>query len=131
MLKIPTPLNDELENLVHHVIGCCVAVHRELGPGLLENVYARAVVLELDSRHIKFDVEKSVPVRYKGTVLCHQRIDLLIEDQLVLELKAVEHLESIHVGQVLSYLRVSGVRLGLLINFNVSILKDGIRRVIL
>jgi len=75
--------------------------------------------------------EKPIPVKYRGTLLCHQRLDLLVEGQLVLELKAVERLDSIHVAQVLSYLRVADVRLGLLVNFNVSILKNGIRRVIL
>jgi|SRR6185295_11204082 len=131
MLKVATPLNDALENLAHHVIGCCVAVHRELGPGLLESIYAQAVMLELRARQIQFEAEKAIPVRYRGTLLCHQRLDLLIEGQLVLELKSVERLDSIHVAQVLSYLRVADVRLGLLVNFNVSILKNGIRRVIL
>ena len=131
MLKIATPLNDELENLAHHVIGCCVEVHRALGPGLLESIYAQAVIVELRAHHIQFEVEKAIPVRYRGTVLCHQRLDMLVEGQLILELKSVERLDAIHVAQVLSYLRVADVRLGLLVNFNVSILKSGIRRVIL
>jgi GxxExxY protein len=113
------------------VIGGCVAVHRALGPGLIESIYERAVVLELMALGIPFELEKPIPVRYRGTLLCHQRLDLLIADRIVLELKSVDHLDSIHVAQVLSYLRVAGVRLGLLINFNVSILKNGIRRVIL
>jgi GxxExxY protein len=99
-------------------------------PGLLEKIYTRAVVLELTAYGVPFEVEKPVPVRYRGQLLCHQRLDLLVAGRLVLELKSVDHLDSIHVAQVLSYLRVSDVRLGLLINFNVSILKDGIRRVI-
>ena len=131
MLRIATPLNDELENLAHRVIGACVTVHRELGPGLLEIVYRRALILELEASRIQFEIEKSIPVRYRGTVLCHQRLDLLVEGILVLELKSVERLDSIHVAQVLSYLRVADVRLGLLVNFNVSILKNGLRRVIL
>jgi GxxExxY protein len=131
MLKITSDLPDDVEKLAYDVIGCCVRVHRELGPGLLEIIYARAVVLELRASHIQLEVERSIPVRYRGELLCHQRLDLMVEDRLVLELKSVERLDSIHVAQVLSYLRISGVRLGLLINFNVSILKDGIRRVIL
>jgi GxxExxY protein len=131
MLKIASPLPDHIEELAYDVIGCCVRVHRELGPGLIEVIYARAVVLELTASQIPFEVEKPVPVRYRGELLCHQRLDLLVGGQLVVELKSVERLDSIHVAQVLSYLRVSGGRLGLLINFNVSILKDGIRRVIL
>jgi GxxExxY protein len=131
MLKIASPLPEDVEKLAYDVIGCCVRVHRELGPGLLETIYSRAVVLELKASHIQFELEKPIPVRYRGELLCHQRLDLMVEDRLVLELKSVEHLDSIHVAQVLSYLRISGVRLGLLINFNVSILKDGVRRVIL
>ncbi len=131
MLRIDSPLSDDLEQLAHDVIGCCVRVHRELGPGLLEKIYTRAAVVELTAHGVPFEVEKSVPVRYRGQLLCHQRLDLLVGGRLVLELKAVDRLDSIHVAQVLSYLRVSAVRLGLLINFNVPILKDGIRRVIL
>lgn len=131
MLRIATPLGDELESLAHRVIGCCVRVHRELGPGLLESIYSQAVVIELEASHIQFELEKAIPVRYRDKLLCHQRLDLLVENQIVLELKSVERLDSIHLAQVLSYLRVAGVRLGLLVNFNVSILKNGIRRVIL
>jgi GxxExxY protein len=114
MLRIQSPLPDDLEQLAHDVIGCCIRVHRELGPGLLETIYARAVVLELTAAGVPFETEKSVPVRYRGELLCHQRLDLLVGGRPVLELKSVEHLDSIHVAQVLSYLRVAGV-LGLLI----------------
>ena len=131
MLRIQSPLPDELEQLAYDVIGCCVQVHRTLGPGLLETIYGRAVILELTARGIPFEAEKAIPVRYRGELLCHQRLDLLVAGQLVVEMKSVDHLDSIHVAQVLSYLRVADVRLGLLINFNVSILKDGVRRVIL
>ena len=131
MLRIQSSLPDDLEVLAHDVIGCCLQVHREMGPGLLETIYSRAVVLELMARGISFETEKSIPVRYRGELLCHQRLDLFIDGRLVVELKSVEHLNSIHVAQVLSYLRVADVRLGLLINFNVPILKTGIRRVVL
>jgi len=131
MLRVQSPLPDDLERLASDVIGCCVAVHRVLGPGLLEAIYARAVAIELTVHDIAFEVEKSFPVRYRNTLLCYQRLDLLVAGTLVVEVKSVEHLDSIHVAQVLSYLHVAGARLGLLINFNVPILKYGIRRVIL
>ena len=130
-LKIATPLSDDLEALAYDVIGCCVAVHRILGPGLLETVYAQAVRLEMKAQGIPFEAEKAIPVRYREILLCHQRLDLFVAGQIVLELKSVEHLSAIHVAQILSYLRVAKVRLGLLVNFNVYQLKDGIRRVIL
>jgi GxxExxY protein len=131
MLKIGSALPDDLEHLATRVIGCCVEVHRELGPGLIESIYARAVALELRAQGISFERERSIPVHYRGEILCYQRLDLLVGGQLVLELKSVERVDSIHVAQVLSYLRVAGLRLGLLVNFNVPILKYGIRRVIL
>jgi GxxExxY protein len=131
MLRITSPLPEDLEQLAHDVIGGCIEVHRVLGPGLVETIYERAVVLELTRRRVPFEVEKAIPVHYRGELLCHQRLDLLVDGRLVVELKAVERLNAIHVAQVLSYLRVADVRLGLLINFNVSILRDGVRRVIL
>jgi GxxExxY protein len=131
MLRIQSPLSDDLERLAHDVIGGCIAVHRALGPGLLEAVYARAVAIEMGVLAIPFEAEKSFPIHYRGLLLCHQRLDLLVAGQIVLEVKSVERLDSIHVAQVLSYLHVADVRLGLVVNFNVSILKDGIRRVVL
>jgi GxxExxY protein len=131
MLRIHSELSDDVERLASQVIGCCVTVHRALGPGLLEAIYARAVALELTAQSIPYEPEKSFPVHYRGKLLCHQRVDLLIAKRIVVEVKSVERLDSIHVEQVLSYLHIAGVRLGLLINFNVSILKYGIRRVIL
>jgi GxxExxY protein len=131
MLKVHSPLPDDLEQLAHDVIGCCLAVHQAMGSGLVESIYSRAVVLELKARGIPHVVEKSIPVRYRDELLCYQRVDLLVDTRIVLELKSVDRLGPIHVAQVLSYLRVAGVRLGLLVNFNVPILKYGIRRVIL
>ncbi len=131
MLRIQSPLPDDLERLSHDALGCRIAVHRELGPGLIEGIYARAVAMEMTARGIPFEAEKAIPVQYRGALLCHQRLDLLVGGQIVVELKAVDFLHPIHVTQVLSYLRVAGLRLGLLVNFNVSVLKAGIRRVIL
>jgi GxxExxY protein len=131
MLRINTPLPDDSEELVHDIIGCCIAVHRELGPGLLEAIYTRAVGIELEARGIPFEVEKAIPVQYRGQPLCHQRLDLFIDKRVVLEIKSVDVLHPIHMAQVISYLRVTRTRVGLLVNFNVPVLKHGIRRVVL
>jgi len=131
MLKLVSPLPEELETMAQEVIGCCLAVHKELGPGLLESVYPRAVAIELEDRGISFEMEKPLRVNYRGQLLCHQRLDMFIDGRLVLELKSVEMLHPIHVAQVVSYLRLTKSRLGLLINFNVPILKQGIRRIVL
>lgn len=118
--------------LVHQVIGCAIAVHRELGPGLLESTYGRCFRLELVRQQIKFASELLVPIIYKGTrVENAYRIDLLIEDWLVVEIKAIDQLLPVHQAQVLTYLKLSGARQGLLINFNSSRLKDGIKSVLL
>ena len=112
-------------------IASCIAVHRELGPGLLESIYSKAVRLELSAAGIKFEYEKQIPVRYRGELLCHQRLDLVLEDKVVVEIKCVERLNPVHHAQLLSYLRVSGLRVGLLMNFNVAILQDGLKRIVL
>ena len=129
-LRVHSNLPPDLESLVRETIGCCLAVHVELGPGLIEGVYSRAVAIELAARQIPFETEKSIPVRYRGTLLCHQRLDFFIDKRLVLELKSIEQINPIHVAQGISYLRVTGSRVGLLVNFNVPILKQGIRRIV-
>src|SRR5215467_12644894 len=116
MLRVQSPLSDDLEQLASRVLGCCVQVHRALRPGLLEAIYARAVAIELAVHDIPFEAEKSFPVHYRNTLLCYQRVDLLVAKTLVVEVKSVERLDSIHVAQVLSYLHVADARLGLLIN---------------
>jgi len=131
MLKIPSTLPDETETLINRVIGCCITVHRALGPGLLEGIYSRAVALELEHAGIPFEREKEIPVLYRGEVLCNQRLDFVIANQIVLEIKSVDFITQIHRSQVLCYLRLSRLRAGLLINFNVPILQDGIKRVVL
>jgi len=131
VLKIQTRLSDELEELVHKTIGCCITVHRTLGPGLRERIYTAAVRLELAAERISFESEKRYPVFYREQLLCDQRVDLVIEGQLVLEIKSVEALASVHRGQVLSYLRVSKLPIGLLVNFNVGALPAGLKRVVL
>jgi GxxExxY protein len=114
------------------VIGAAIDVHRALGPGLLESAYSECLAHELSLRQLQYKREFSVPVRYKSVLLdCGYRLDFLIEDQLVLELKAVETLEGVHDAQLLTYLRLTGKRTGLIINFNVEMLRDGIRRRVL
>ena len=131
ILRIASTLPPELDALVHETIGALLAVHRELGSGMSESVYAAATRLELSERDIPFETERSYPVRYRGKLLCHQRLDLFVDQRLVVELKSVERLHPVHVAQVVSYLRLTGARVGLLVNFNVSMLKQGIRRIVL
>jgi GxxExxY protein len=131
LTRVESKLSPELEQLVRAVIGACLAVHRELGPGMSESVYSKAVCIELTTRRIPFEREKSIPIRYRGQLLCHQRLDLFVDRRLVLEIKSVEQIHSVHVAQTVSYLRVTGAEIGLVINFNVPLLKHGIRRVVL
>ena len=113
------------------IIGAAIEVHRELGPGLLEAVYHACMVRELRDRGVSF-VAHQVPVIYKGNPLeLNYRVDLLVEDHVVVELKAVHALDAVHVAQVLTYMKLARRPLGLLLNFNVPVLKDGIRRLIL
>jgi GxxExxY protein len=131
MLRITSPLPDDLEALVHDTIGCCIAVHRGLGPGLLEEIYSRALGLELKAARIPYEREKPFPVVYRGEILCQQYLDLVVAEQIVLELKSVERLVPLNHAQLLNYMRVAHKRVGLLINFNVVVLKDGLTRMVL
>jgi GxxExxY protein len=130
-LRVQSSLPDDVEDLIHAVIGAFLAVHRELGPGMSEAVYAGAAKLELTTRNIPFEDEKVYPVRYRGKFLRHQRVDLLVDKRLVVEIKSVERLHPVYKAQVVSYMRVADVRAGLLVNFNVALLKQGIQRVVL
>ncbi len=121
----------ELDGLAHRVIGSAIEVHKILGPGYLESVYEEALAVELTSQQIPFARQVAFGVDYKGTIVGHGRIDILVANRLIVELKAVECFAPIHVAQVLSYLKASKLRLGLLVTFNVRVLRDGIRRVIL
>jgi GxxExxY protein len=121
-------MNDELNSLTETIIGAAIAVHRELGPGLLESTYEACLVHELRERGLRAERQKELPVKYRGVqVDCGYRIDVLVEDRVILELKAVERL---HEAQILSYLKLSDKHLGLLINFNVTKLIMGIRRIV-
>ncbi len=121
-----------LNEITEAVIGAAIAVHRELGPGLLESAYDEAcLAYELTERGLNVERQKSLPVIYREVLLdCGYRIDLLVEEQIVVELKTVERVEPIHEAQLLSYLKLSGCKVGLLINFNVKVLKNGIRRLV-
>jgi len=120
---------DELSN---QVIGCAIEVHRHLGPGLLESTYEHCLVHELKLNQIDFNRQPSLPVHYKGIHLdCGYRVEVLVEDRLILELKSVETLNGIHQAQLLTYMKLSQITTGLLINFNVTQLKKGIKRFVL
>ncbi len=116
--------------ITEQVIGACIEIHRELGPGLLETAYEECLCHELSLRGLPFERQRPLPVRYKGVCLdCGYRLDLVIASKVVVELKAVEQLLPIHEAQLLTYLKLTGLTLGLLINFNVPVLKQGIKHI--
>ena len=129
--RVPSTLPPEIEEVITKVIGACIEVHRQLGPGFLEVAYHRAVCIELKQRGISFETRKRVEVSYKGSRVANQYVDLIVDSTVVVELKAVSQLEEIHGAQVLSYLRATGLRAGLLINFNKPVLRAGLRRIVL
>jgi GxxExxY protein len=131
MLNIPSRLPDDVEQLMHDTIGCCIAVHRALGPGLLERIYSRGVCVELTAAGIAFEREKRYQVWYRDELLSDQYLDLVVGNQIVLEIKSIEQFAPIHHKQILNYMRVAGLRAGLLLNFNVAILPDGMSRKVL
>ena len=117
------------EELSHQVLAACIEVHRELGPGLLESAYEECLCRELSLRSLAFTRQVPVPVFYKGVRLdCGYRLDIVVGDKLLLEIKSVDEIHPIHEAQLMTYLRLSGLRVGLLINFNVAILKEGVVR---
>jgi GxxExxY protein len=121
---------ERLDVLARSVIGAAIEVHRHLGPGYLESIYEEALAVELELRGVPFERQKPIEVNYKGREVGQGRIDLLIEGQLLVELKTVEALALIHKAQVISYLKATHLHLGLLINFNVPVLRDGIQRIV-
>lgn len=123
-------VDDCTEDIAERVIGAAIEVHRYLGPGLPEISYRRALSLELNLRGIQHECEFPVPIYYKGTLVAESRMDMLVEKDLIVELKVVEVLNEVHRAQVLSYLRASKLQLALLLNFNVIVMRDGIKRVI-
>ncbi len=122
---------ERLNRITESIIGAAIEVHRDLGPGLLESAYENCLTFELVERGLKVEQQKPLPVVYREVKLdCGYRLDLLVEEAVIVEVKAVDRLAPIHKAQLLSYLRLSGCKVGLLINFNVKVLKDGIRRVV-
>ncbi len=120
----------QLNDLTGKVIGLCIEMHRELGPGLLESAYEECLAYELLKAGLRFERQKPLPVRYKEVQLdCGYRLDFVIEDALIVELKAMTELHPIHEAQLLTYLKLDNKPLGLLINFNVPVLKHGVKRV--
>lgn len=130
-LTIHSTLPEETELVINRTIGCALAVHRALGPGFLESIYSAALCLELDANGLTFETERPVSVSYRGTLIGRQRVDLIVANAVVIEIKAVTRLDPVFQAKVISYLRTTGLRAGLLINFNTSLLKEGIKRVVL
>lgn len=118
------------DQLAHAVIGAAIEVHRHLGPGFIENVYEEALCIELRLRKIPFERQKPIAVAYKDECVGQGRLDLLVGDSLIVELKAVKAVPPVDVAKVLSYLKATGRTLALLVNFNVPVLKDGIQRLV-
>jgi GxxExxY protein len=120
-----------LDAITRKIIGAAINVHRALGPGLLESAYETCLAFELQQLGLKLERQKPLPVRYRGITLdCGYRLDLVVEDCVIVEVKATEGLLPVHQAQVMSYLRLSGLRVGLLITFNVPVLKRGLKRIV-
>ena len=131
MLKIHSPLPEALEEVITRIIGCAIEVHRELGPGLSEGIYEDAMTIELETRGLRFDRQRQVIIHYRDRPLRPQRIDLIVENQIVVELKAVDRLHPAHGAQLLSYVRSVGLHVGLLFNFNGDTIKGNMKRFVL
>ena len=124
-------LDKATNDLSYKIIGAAIEVHRVLGPGLLEQIYEDALCIELGDRNIPFERQKPIDATYKARPIGNLRLDILVDNRVILELKSIERLMGIHKAQVITYLRMTNLRLGLLINFNHLVLKDGIQRIIL
>ena len=122
----------QFDDLSRQVIGCAIEVHKTLGPGLLESTYEKCLAHELGLAGLAYTAQGLLPVNYKGVVLdCGYRLDLVVENKLIIELKSVDKLQKIHEAQILTYLKLTGLSVGLLINFNEIVLKNGIKRFVL
>jgi len=122
---------DKINKVTERTIGCAIEVHKELGPGLLERIYEEALAIELEECGISFAQQVPISMKYKGKPLGEYVIDMIVEDIVVVELKSVERFDPVFEAQLLTYLRVTGKKVGLLINFNTRLLKDGVKRFIL
>ena len=120
------------DKLSHQIIGCAIEVHRRLGPGLLESTYEQCLAHELTAHKIDFKLQHPIPITYKDVQIdCGYRIDMFVHEQIIVELKSVEQLTGIHEAQLLTYMKLANAPVGLLINFNVKILKHGVKRFVL
>lgn len=120
------------DELSHRVIGCAIEVHKSLGPGLLESTYEQCLAFELSQAGIQFAVQSPLPVRYKEIRIdCGYRVDVFVENLLILELKSIDRFLPVHEAQLLTYMKLANAKIGLLINFNVTMLRDGIKRIVL
>jgi GxxExxY protein len=131
VLKKASPLSDETERMIESVIGCGIHVHRVLGPGFFEPIYPNALRIELRDHGLAFESEKRVLVRYRDQLVGAQRLDFVIAGEVILEIKAVKQLEPLHHVQVMSYLRGTGLRIGILMNFGGLNLRSGLKRIVL
>jgi GxxExxY protein len=122
---------DGEQMLTQKIIGCAMEVHRTLGPGLLESTYEGALAVELATAGIRFDRQVVVPMRYRGREVGDFKVDLIVESQVIVEVKSVTRLDPVFTAQVLTYLRITGLQVGLLLNFGRPILSDGVRRIVL
>jgi GxxExxY protein len=122
---------DHEQELTERIIACAIEVHRALGPGLLESAYVAALCIEFDHRGMQFRREVRVPLQYRGVDLGEYHVDLIVDSKVVVEVKSVLRLEPVFSAQVLTYLRITGLRVGLLLNFDKSVLKDGIKRFVM
>ena len=118
----------EVDGITEKIIGCAINVHKQLGPGLLESIYESALNIELNKSGLELERQKRVDVRYDGIIIGEHRLDLLVENKVVVELKSVERFDPVFQAQLLSYLKLGGYPVGLLINFNSRMLKNGIKR---
>ncbi len=122
----------EFENITREIIGAAIEVHKQLGPGLLESAYEECLIFELQQKGYKVERQKPVPVIYKEIKLDYgYRIDVLVENKVLLELKSIEAIAPVHEAQILTYMKFSGIKIGLLMNFNVTVLKNGLKRFVL
>lgn len=117
--------------VTEEIIGCAIEVHKQLGPCLLESVYESAMCIELTAAGLRFARQVGIPLYYKGTLISEHRPDLVVAERVIVEIKSVERFDPIHTAQMLTYLRVTGLKTGLVLNFNSALLKHGVRRVLL
>ncbi len=122
---------EEINQLTERIIGCAIEVHRNLGPGLLEAIYEEALCIELGHSGLKYRRQVPFPILYKGRTLGEYRLDLLVEDTVIVEIKSVERFDPVFEAQILTYLRATQKKIGVLVNFNSRLLRDGVKRFVL